>query len=785
MPTQHGDAAGVSQRDQVAGAGHWGDRELAGGKLAGAEQARREPAGVLVTPARLREFFAPRSIALVGASDTSGWARFIVAAGAAAGFAGPLIPVHPKHQTALGRPAARSLRDLAEPPDLAFILVPTDAVAEVIEDAAAGGVRNVIVLASGYREVGARGRELEDRLTARAAAAGITLLGPNCLGFINAHSGAAPFALNVPLPLTAGPVGVAMQSGALASVVLAFARSHAIGISTLTSMGNEAMISTADLVEYLVADHDTRVICLFLEEISDPAAFARAARMADQAGKPIVALKAGSSPAGQRAALAHTGSVAGDDAVVDAVLRQLNVIRVTSIEELLTTAALLGYQRVPRGRRMGVLTNSGGACDIIADRASELGIAIPEFSAPTTAAITALLPPFAAARNPLDVTGYGLANQRTSALTAIDRALDAAVTDEALDFVLFSGIAVPDAAPAEEPLARLTGERMAWLGRRIASSPIPVIPMAATCVDLSPYGRELLGGNGIHLIGGMDLGLRALGHALRWQERRGQVRAQLRSPVATARGKVLDAADLDTVDLDTAEPDAKPDAAWSEVQARNLLARAGIPLVPGELARSADEAVDAAQRLGMPVAMKICSAQITHKSDIGGVALGMRTPAEIREAYASVRAAGDLVPGARVDGVLVTPMRTGGVELLAGVTVDRAFGPVLAVGLGGVWVEVLRDTSLRVLPVDAAEARRMLGELRGLPLLRGARGRRAADLDALAEVISRIGSAAISLNGALRALEVNPLWVHGDQIEALDALVVTGPDDISGTEPGA
>jgi succinyl-CoA synthetase beta subunit len=212
---------------------------------------------------------------------------------------------------------------------------------------------------------------------------------------------------------------------------------------------------------------------------------------------------------------------------------------------------------------------------------------------------------------------------------------------------------------------------------------------------------------------------------------------------------------------------------WSEDAARRLLAGTGVPVVPGGLAASADEAVEIAGRVGLPVALKICSAQITHKSDIGGVALGLASEAEVRAGYEKVRAAGAAVPDALLDGVLVTPMRTGGAELLAGVTVDPAFGPVLAVGLGGIWVELLGEVSLRLLPVDAAEVKRMLGELRGLPLLQGARGTRPANLDAVAAAIAGLGEVALSLNGTLRALEVNPLWVNGDQVEALDVLVVT------------
>ncbi len=747
------------------------------------------PYSPLVAPGRLREFFAPRSIAAVGASDTSGWARFVAAGSKAAGFGGPLIPVHPVHSTVWGQPAVPSLRDLAEPVDLAFIMAPASAVEGVLDDAAAAGVRNVIVLASGYREVGDQGRAQEDRLIARAAGHGITLLGPNCLGFVNAHARAAPFALTVPPSLPAGPVGIALQSGALGGVVLAFAHAHAIGVSTLATMGNEAMIATTDVLEYLVEDEATRVICLFLEQISDPVRFAAAAERAGRAGKPVVVLKVGASQAGRQAALAHTGAVAGDDAVVGAVLRQLNVIRVNSLEELLCTGALLGYGRRPAGRRMGVVTTSGGACDLIADRATAEAIEIPPFAPETEAAITPHVPPFAAVRNPIDVTGYFLANRRTAALTAVDHVLDAVVADPGIDFVLFTGLTLPDARPDDEVLAGMLAERARWLGERIASAPVPVIPVGHTCVNLSRYGRELLDANGIHVLPGIDLGMTALGHALRWLENRADPDAEAgnaqrnaglaggardASGAGEAGGGAGDAGDARLVrSAGSGVGAADPGEPWSEAAARDLLASAGVPVVPGELVNSADDAVAAARRLGLPVVLKVCSAQIAHKSDIGGVAVGPGTEEEIRAAYARVRTAGEAVPGARIDGVLVSPMRTGGVELIAGVTADPTFGPVLAVGLGGVWVEVLRDTSLRMLPVDPREVKRMLAELRGSALLTGGRGGRPVDLDALAEVICLVGDTAVRLDGLLRALEVNPLWADGNRIEALDVLVVT------------
>jgi acetate---CoA ligase (ADP-forming) len=717
----------------------------------------------LVTPRRLHEFFAPKSIVMVGASDNSGWGRFIVASCQTTGFGGPLMIVHPRARTAYGLPVVPRLGDLPEPADLAFILAPVQAVESVLADMGAAGVKNAVVLASGYREVGDDGRALEDAMVSRAIANGITVLGPNCLGFLNARTRAAPYALTVPPPLIAGPVAVVLQSGALASGVLAFTRAHAIGVSVLTSVGNECMIKTVDVIDYLIEDDATKVICLFLEEIGDPAKFARLAEKASHAGKPIVALKVGSSQIGQQAARAHTGSVAGNDAVVDAALRQLNVIRVTSLEELLTTGAMLGYNRWPRGRRMGVLTASGGSCDIIADAAAAMGLQIPDFARPTAAAITQHLPPFASARNPLDVTGFGLANvsASTGTMTAIDHALDAAADDPNLDFVLFNGVNLPDTRPPDEGMAATLEARLDWLARRMASAPIPVIPIGTTCVDVSAYGREMLSQRGFTVLGGLSTGIKAVSNALRWLENRGVSRpSHPEGPGRPARSV-------------PSPPVVTVSGPWPEAEARQLLASSGVLVVPGEVATSADEAVAIARRVGLPAALKVCSAQITHKSDIGGVALGLNSETDVRAGYEKVRAAGEAVSGARVDGVLVTAMRSGGAELLAGVTIDPTFGPVLAVGLGGIWVEILHDTSLRVLPVDQAEVKRMLGELRGLPLLQGARGAQPANLDAIAEAIVRLGDSALSLNGALRALEVNPLWVSGDQVEALDVLIVT------------
>ncbi|TQM14815.1 acetate--CoA ligase family protein [Pseudonocardia kunmingensis] len=704
----------------------------------------------LATPERLREFFAPRSIALVGASDSSGWGRFVVDSLRTAGFTGALRPVHPKHPTAFDLPTVPSLRALDAPVDLAYVFAPTHAVESVLDDAAAAGVRNAVVLASGYGDGGdAQGRELERRLVEQAVARDITLLGPNCLGFVNAAASVAPFGLGIVPPLRRGPVGIVLQSGALTSNVLAFARVHQVGISLLTSMGNEAVITTADVVEHLIADDDCEVIGLFLESVRDAPRFTALAAAAMAAGKPIVALKVGRTEAGQRTALAHTGALAGDDAVVDAAFRQYGVIRVKSLEELLVTCGLMGSGQVPSGRRVGVVTASGGACDIIADRSTDEGVEIVEFAPATTAALRAVLPPFAAAQNPLDVTGVILADRGSAQSALGDVALNAVVDDPGVDFV-FNMLALPQAEPPDPSVVE---RRVAEVAATTARSRVPVVNFTATCTDLSPYAQSLLDRHGLHALGGIEFGLTAIGHALTWHETR-------LAPPAVGAGTAATA------------PPGLPSGPWSEARGRDLLAASGVPLVPAELVIDADAAVAAALAFGGPVALKICSAEITHKSDIGGVALGVSGADEVRTAFGRVLAAGRAATSA-IDGVLVSPMRAPATELFVGVTVDPSFGPVLAVGLGGVFIEVLHDVALRLLPVDPGQVRRMLGELRGAAVLGGARGTRPADLDRVSEVVAGVAAAAAGLGPALQTLEINPLRVDGGDVEALDVLVVT------------
>jgi acetate---CoA ligase (ADP-forming) len=693
--------------------------------------------------AGVRALFNPGSIALVGASDKSGWSVSTFGNLRAHGFAGPVHLVNPRGGHVHGHPAHPSLAELPGPVDLAYVMVPTGAVLPVLRDGAAAGIRNYVVLTAGFGEAGEDGARLEAEVVAFAREAGLTVLGPNGNGYINAAAGITPYGLPIPPPLLRGPVGVVLQSGALASSVLAFAQARNIGLSLLTSMGNESLVTVPDVVDYLVDDPATKVIALFLESVRDPDAFARAARRALEAGKPVVALKIGRSRLASRTARAHTGALVGDDAVVDAAFRRLGVIRVRSLEDLIVTAGLLASTGPLPGPRIGVVTPSGGASEIIADRAEDEGLDLPPFAPETAAALAEILPPFATVQNPLDVTGYVLIDR-----TLLGRALDIVAADPGIDAVMLL-TDLPRFAPPDPAVPMANFEAHA---RRIAASPRPVVVVGNTLTDVSEFGRSVQERTGFpQVVGGIEHGVHAIGAAVRWSAVRRRALGRPERPAAGERVAVDGATGV-----------------WAEHRAAALLAGAGLPVVPSELVDGEDAAVAAADRFGYPVVLKAAADGLAHKSDIGGVRLGLAGPDAVRAAYREVMAA---LAGHDGAGALVQPQRSGGVELLAGIVRDPAWGLTLAVGLGGVWVEVLRDSALRLLPVDARDVREALGELRGAALLDGARGTKPADLDAVARVVARVAALAASLGDRLESLEINPLRVDGADVEILDALV--------------
>lgn len=703
----------------------------------------------------LQTFFSPRSIAVVGASETSYWGRNIFRNLKAQGFSGRIVPVNPKRQTIFGFPCIASLRELKEPVDLVYIATPTDTISAVLDDAASVGIRHAVIIAAGFGESGAHDRQ--HQLQQQAAKHGITILGPNCPGFVNVAQRVSAYGQEIPPGMKSGNVTIVIQSGALATVMLKLARSHGIGVSKLICMGNEAVVDTADVIEHLIADADTRVIAMFVEQFRSGRRFLDLARRALAAGKAIVVLKAGRTPEGQKAALAHTGAVAGDEAVVDAALRQVGVARVRSLEELLITAGLFASGVELNGPRIGVVTASGGACDIIADRASDEGLQLSQFSAETKKALADYLPPFASVQNPLDTAAVDTYRETGTAAVPMDVVAEIVSRDPNIDFVFYLGFnVVAQTRPADEGEAAREAERMVLVRDMIDKSSVPIVPLSLSCLEQGPFARDIYDANNIFMLGGIEFGITAVGHNVRW--------CQARKSLAEASPKTTDPVSGSPV---------LPVGPWSEYAGRQFLENSGVPLVPAELVNSADEAVAAADRLGYPVVLKICAARIAHKSDIGGVALNLQTADAVRAAYHLVSAAGRSVAGATVEGVLVSPMRPRGVELFAGVTVDPSFGPTLAVGLGGIWIETLKDVSLRVLPVTPTEIETMLLSLRASPILAGARGGPKVDIKKAAAAIHRIAEASLRLGDNLQAFEVNPLWCLEDKIEALDVLIVT------------
>jgi acetate---CoA ligase (ADP-forming) len=688
----------------------------------------------------VRGLFAPASIAMVGATDKSGWSVNTFTNLRRHGFTGPVHLVNPRTEIVHGQRAYRSLSDLPGPVDLVYVMVPTPAVLDVLREGAALGIRHYVVLTAGFGETGPEGRKREEELTAFCRAHDLTVLGPNGNGFINAANATTPYGLPIPPPLLRGSVGVVLQSGALASSVLAFSQARGIGLSLLTSMGNEAVVSVTDVIDHLVDDPATSVIALFLESVRRPREFARVARRARAAGKPIVALKIGRSGLASRTAQAHTGALVGDDAVIDAAFRQLGIVRVRSLEDLIITAGLLASSGPLPGPRLGVVTPSGGASEIIADRAEDEGLELPPFADETVARLTEIMPDFGSAANPLDVTGYVVVDR-----TLLSRALQIVAADPGIDVVLLLSDLPRIEPPDPEPVFRLYENS----ARVIAEAPRPVVIVGNVLTDVSDFGRTIQERTGYpHVVGGIEHGMAAIGAAVRWSEERrstGTPRTETVAPVV--RGPAT--------------------GVWAEHRAAALLAEGGVPVVPAELAADEETAVAAAERFGYPVVLKAAAEGLGHKSDIGGVRLGLNSREDVRRAYREIRAA----VGSAGLGTLVQPQRAGGVELLVGVVRDPAWGLVLAVGLGGVWVEVMKDSALRLLPVGAAEVRRALGELRGATLLEGARGTEPADLDALAAVIARVAAIAEGLGDDLESLEINPLLVTGARIEALDALI--------------
>jgi acyl-CoA synthetase (NDP forming) len=695
-----------------------------------------------LSPERLRALLAPRSVAIVGASDRSAWSSGAFGNFATLGFEGAVHLVNPKGAIVHGRPATTSCREIGEPVDLALLLVGAAAVPDALADAAAARIPYAVVLAAGYGETGEDGESAQQELVELCRGLEITCVGPNCLGFVNVLDRAPGWSGVLPPRLAPGAVAIVSQSGATASEIATFAAAQTIGVSHMISTGNEAMIDTTAMASAVVEDERVRAVAMFVESIRDPARLRALAARAAELEKPIVMMKVGTSALAAEIALTHTGALVGDDRLVDAALRQWGIVRVQSLEELAVTAGLLARTGPLPPGGLGVVSISGGACDVIADRAELVGLPLPVLAEPTRARLTKALPGYGTLRNPLDITGAASSNPQlfADALEAV--AEDPSVAAVAAVYIL------PAADRAERFRPRL--EVIAGGLRAAGDRGILVAPSSG---DIDAATARVLDEIGVsHAITGLRDAVDAVANAVRWS-------AWLRRPPAPEPpGSELELSGRSGY--------------WSEARGLELLGEHGVPVVSWRLTRTADDAVAAARELGYPVVVKVASAEILHKTDIGGVALGLGGDDEVRDAFERVTAAGARVGGARVEGAIVAAMRSGGLELIVGVVRDRQWGPTLAVGFGGVWVHVLEDASLRLLPVGEDDVREMLAELRGRALLEGVRGSAPADMDRLVQGILAFARLAERLGPRLVSMEINPLRVDGATVEALDAVVV-------------
>lgn len=689
-----------------------------------------------ISEAGLGGLFNARSIALVGATERSVWSNTAFANCGTVGFDGKLHLVNAKGGTIYGAAAATSCAAIGEQVDAALLMVPGAALEGALDDLQSAGIGHAVVLSSGFAELGEEGAERQLQLVACARARGIRLMGPNTLGFVNLGAGVSIWTSALP-QVVKGSIAVVSQSGATGSYISAYAAQQGLGLSFLAATGNEADIRVDDVVHFLADDPATSCMLLFLESVRNADALRAAADRALEAGKPLVAIKIGTSETTAKAALAHTGSLVGDDRVFEAACRRYGIIRARSIDEAVATVGLMSQVR-PRPGKLTLVSISGGICEISADRAESVGAPLLEFDGALKDRLAVILPDFGTPHNPLDVTGAAML--KPEIFSGCIEAL-AQCDDVGLSVCLF------DAPEADD----------AGLGLKIAEQiadgadrgQAPTLMMSVTPKPVTVAVRAAMADRGLPYVGsGLDQGLCAVGNAMRWVSQRGSRRAR-----------------------DGGRP-ALSIRIQTEREALAFLEGQGVPVVPVRLACGAAEAADIAQALGGPVAMKISSPAIAHKTEVGGVALRLEGAEAVSGAYREMmRRVARQRPDAEVEGVLIAPMRSDGVELFVGVLRDPQWGATITVGLGGIWVELLKDTSIRLLPVDRDDVLEMLDELRGVRILDGFRGSPAVNRVALADAIVAIGAAALALGPELETLEVNPLFARGDIVEALDALV--------------
>ena len=700
----------------------------------------------------LSELFHPGSVAVIGASNRPG------AVGASlfrniltAGYQGVVYPVNPSWKSVSGVRCFPSIAELPETPDLAVIIVPAPQVAKVVEEAGRRGTKGIVVISSGFREIGGAGVGLEEELVRQVTRFRMSLVGPNCFGVINTDPSVslnATFSQSLP---PGGNIAFVSQSGALCAGILQYAVSERIGFSRFISVGNRAGIDENDLLHSLGRDPATKVILLYIESLADGRRFLETAREVTE-HKPVLVIKSGRSAAGERAAKSHTGSLAQSrqDGLFDALFEQAGVLRAETIGDLFRMAKIFSTGLRLEGPRLAILTNSGGPGIVAADACARNGLELPALPTIVRESLAKKLSPSSALGNPVDMTADAKPEQYRESLRML---LETPEVNGALV------IATPVGTSSGRAVADAILGGMSGTGK----------PVAACLFGLSDLTADVqyLESNHIPTFTFPEEAVAGLASLARYHAWWTRPRTEVRTFTVDRRAlqEALHAAHkLDTTVL-------------PEFAARRLLEAYGIPFAQSRRVTQVDDAVAAAEAIGFPVALKVASPDISHKTDVGGVALGLGSARDVRNAWASVtKSVRQHAPSARLDGFEVEQMIRGGKEVLVGVQRDPGFGPVVVFGMGGIYVEVLKDVTFRLAPIRPLSAQHMVASVKAFPLLQGVRGEAPSDLPALYEVLERVGQLAVDLPEVLE-MDINPLIVQpsGHGVCAVDARVVLAP----------
>jgi acetyl coenzyme A synthetase (ADP forming)-like protein len=692
----------------------------------------------------IESLFRPASVAVVGASTRPGGVGHAIFSNIVeGGYTGVVHPVNHRGEPVAGRPGFASLADVPGPVDLVVVVVGPEDTIGLVADAARQGARALLVISAGFAEAGPDGATLQRRLVDAARRQGMRIVGPNCLGLANTAAAVALNATFAPAAPVPGPTGLLSQSGAVGIVALEQAAQIGLGISSFVSVGNKADVSTNDLLEYWYDDPATEVICLYLESFGNPRRFARLARRLSGT-KPIVAVKSGRTDAGRRAASSHTAAAASSDVAVDALFARAGVIRVPTLTELFDTALVLADQPLPSGGRVGVVGNSGGPGILAADACGLVGLELPELDAATQSALRSFLPASAAVANPVDLLAAATSEQYRRALAAV-------LADPQIDAV----IAVYTPPLVSEPED---------IGAAVAAAAAGAVKPVVACflgAATSPTALRTpsTGGRRVPCLPFPERAAQALAHARsyrQWREQPDGVEPD------------LDGIDRDAAQRLVAEALARPQAGgWLDAaEAWAMLRAYGFPAVATHVATAEDDAVAAADALGYPVALKAASGRIVHKSDSGGVRLGLADAPAVRAAFRAMTEA----LGHRMGGAIVQPMAGAGVETIVGVVNDKSFGPLVMFGLGGIATDLLRDRAFRSVPITDLDAAGLVRSLRSSPLLTGYRGAPPVDLRALEDVVLRAGRLADDVP-ELAELDLNPVVATPEGSLVLDVKV--------------